>query len=356
MSGKLYSIQILRAIAALSVVLFHSHFAINPFPKEFRIDIPFLYKYGYLGVDLFFVISGFIISHITYNKKFDPASFAIKRFIRIFPLYWIFCILAFYLFITAGLRFGPKDPTIENLLASLAIFPIEGSPAYGVGWSLEHEIIFYLLSAIILSLTGSKQLMICLVALGVAGITKEILISSGTIPKFWDFHLLSPFNLCFFAGVFVHRISPYLTRKHAVGLGCATALVIGLTAYFMQNSIPSVRIATRYAGVAASCLLIVAFALSMESYRSTILAPAGRALIAIGNASYSLYLVHWIILVNMGRMKYKIAFGAPDWSAELWRFGWVAVCVVLSLAMYRFFERPLNEKASIALNFFARKA
>lgn len=160
MTSKLNSIQILRAIAVLVVVIFHSHFVVPSFPEEYKLKLPFISTYGYFGVDLFFVISGFIIGHITSGKLFNVKEFLIKRFFRIYLIYAIFCLLSFYLFKTSSLYFGPKpeDFTIQNLLASLIIFPLEGSPAYGVGWSLEHEVIFYLMTAIALRFGQLKHL------------------------------------------------------------------------------------------------------------------------------------------------------------------------------------------------------
>lgn len=184
MAGKLESIQILRAIAALAVVLFHSHFAVASFPSGFKFSIPFISKYGYFGVDLFFVISGYIIAHITIGKKFSFLSFSTKRFFRIYPIYWIFCLLSYYLYTNNGLFFGPKDFTLSNLATSLIILPIDGSPAYGVGWSLEHEIIFYSITAISLTYGRIKHLCIILALLGGLGLVKAILELRGVIEPF----------------------------------------------------------------------------------------------------------------------------------------------------------------------------
>ncbi|VXC68297.1 conserved membrane hypothetical protein [Pseudomonas sp. 8Z] len=341
MDKKLESIQILRAIAALTVVIFHSHFAVASFPAEYKFNVPFIGKYGYLGVDLFFVISGFIIAHITSGKQFSLSDFAARRFFRIYPIYWVFCLLSFYLYSSSGLHFGPKELTLENLLASLAILPINGSPAYGVGWSLEHEIIFYVTSALVLCFGSVRHLAIVVGLLGIAGLVKEALFATGTVIKFWDFHLVSPFNLCFLGGILAHSMRERLSFINPAFALSASALVIWASITLMKSATPEIRIIARYLGVAIGFTLTVIGALNIETAAQKVSSLFKRALVEIGNASYSLYLVHWVILINMGRIKYKLMFGVPDWAAELWRYSWIMVCIVIAIAMYHLLEKPL---------------
>ncbi|WP_181005110.1 acyltransferase family protein [Pseudomonas putida] len=355
MHARLDSIQVLRAIAALSVVLYHSHFVVNPFPPEYKINIPFIYSYGYLGVDLFFAISGFIIYHITNGKTLNTAEFISKRFFRIYPVYWIFCLLSFYLYTNNGLHFGPKEFDIENLLLSMAIFPLQGSPAYGVGWSLEHEIIFYVIAALVIPALKHRGLITILTLLGAVGLIKEMLTATGAIPKFWDYHLLSPFFLSFAAGMAAYRVS-VASKTNFATLTAAAIIAVLATALLMNYGSTQARIFARYAMVAISCGLVVASAVAFESTKIHIPAQLKAPIIAIGNASYSLYLVHWVILINMGRLKYKVAYGVPDWAAELWRFALIAACIAIALAMYKFIEKPLNSRASSALKLIAKKA
>jgi peptidoglycan/LPS O-acetylase OafA/YrhL len=349
MDKKLESIQILRAIAALAVVIFHSHFVIGSFPAEYKVTVPFIGKYGYLGVDLFFVISGFIIAHITSGRPFSILDFTARRFFRIYPIYWAFCLLSFYLYANRGLYFGPKELTLENLLASLAILPIDGSPAYGVGWSLEHEIIFYATTALVLCFGSVRHLAVVIGLLGVAGLAKEVLFASGAVAKTWDFHLISPFNLCFLGGILAHSLRERLSSISPVVAFSASVVVIWTSITLMKSSTPEVRIAARYLGVAISCTLIVMGALNVETASQKALSLIKRAFVEIGNASYSLYLVHWVILINMGRIKYKLMFGVPDWAAELWRYSWIMVCVIIAIAMYHLLEKPLIRLGSAAI-------
>ncbi|MNP37283.1 hypothetical protein D3C76_1307250 [compost metagenome] len=108
--------------------------------------------------------------------------------------------------------------------------------------------------------------------------------------------------------------------------------------------------------VAISCGLTVATSVAFESTKAKVPEFLKTPMVVIGNASYSLYLVHWVILINMGRMKYKAAYGVPDWAAELWRFGLIAVCIAVSIAMYKLIEKPLNSRASSAIRLIAKKA
>lgn len=341
MDKRLESIQILRAIAALAVVLFHSHFVVASFPAEYKFQLPFIGSYGYFGVDLFFVISGFIIAHITSGKPFSLFEFSARRFFRIYPIYWAFCLLSFYLYTNRGLYFGPKEFGMENLLTSLAILPIDGSPAYGVGWSLEHEIIFYATAALVLCFGTVRHLALVVGLLGLAGLVKEVLFATGAVGKFWDFHLLSPLNLCFLGGILAHSLRERLSAINPVIAFSASALVMWGAITLMKGSMPEVRVAARYLGVAISCTLIVVGALNIKGTAPKAVSFIKRTLVEIGNASYSLYLVHWVILINLGRIKYKLMFDAPEWAAELWRYGWIVVCILTAIAMYHLLEKPL---------------
>ena len=88
-SSRFSSIQIARAFAALSVLLFHSHFVVASFQHQGSIS--FFSAYGSFGVDLFFVVSEFIIAHIAGDGQLGIGrEYFVKRFFRIYPLYWMF--------------------------------------------------------------------------------------------------------------------------------------------------------------------------------------------------------------------------------------------------------------------------
>lgn len=143
---KLDLIQIFRGLAALIVVLHHIT-ASNGFYFQY---LPFnnIFKAGWNGVDFFFVLSGFIITYVHYKDLGHQnriPSYLTKRIIRIYPPYWIFAIIStiFYFFIHTV-----NTDSLLFIVKSFFLVPQDHNPVLDVGWSLVHEIVFYILFAI----------------------------------------------------------------------------------------------------------------------------------------------------------------------------------------------------------------
>ena len=150
---KLDLIQVLRGVAAMMVIVFHVK-GVLPDVHMTRPFLDFLFGSGPAGVDLFFVLSGFIMVFVTYRSDGglkSTGSFLLKRFLRIWPLYAIVTLC--YLLI--NYRYAIPAHLWGGVARSLAFIPlsVEKPPFYGypflsVGWSLNYEIYFYLLLAI----------------------------------------------------------------------------------------------------------------------------------------------------------------------------------------------------------------
>lgn len=151
---KMYLIQICRGFAAILVLLFHLTELFHT-----RTNYNYLggiFNQGNSGVDFFFVLSGFIIFYIHYKDIGDPERlkpFLIKRFIRVYPIYWavLLLIIPIYFFIPL---FG--DDSIRNSISVLRAFtliPFTKGPApfLVVAWSMSYEVLFYLLFSILIS-------------------------------------------------------------------------------------------------------------------------------------------------------------------------------------------------------------
>lgn len=165
---KLQSIQVLRGMAALLVVLYHIRsleglaIASNGLTETPLIS-GFLTN-GYAGVDLFFVISGFIMVYVTDGLKSGvrtSAEFLFARVTRIYPVWWLFAgVMTVYMVVAHGLRpsglgweaISRSEPLIPYLLKSFALLPQGEHPILGVGWTLVHEMYFYLAFTLILLL------------------------------------------------------------------------------------------------------------------------------------------------------------------------------------------------------------
>lgn len=144
MKNTWVTLQILRGIAA-SVVVFHHlpHFLVSK-----GLTTPFHFELGAIGVDVFFVLSGFVMYASTYYKENSPAQFFFKRLIRIVPIYWI---LSTFLFFSLLLfSDGGKDSGYLSIhyFSSLVFYPFYDSRGYirpllDQGWTLYFEFVFY---------------------------------------------------------------------------------------------------------------------------------------------------------------------------------------------------------------------
>ena len=147
--SNLNLIQALRGVASLLVVLYHaSGNMTDKFNKEFCGKI---FYFGSAGVDIFFVLSGFIITYSSFNLLNDRGNtgrFLYKRAVRIFPVYWM--IITLFLF--AQVIFPAYYRThynfeIGNIISTYFLFPGHAM-VNGVSWSMSYELFFYLLFGI----------------------------------------------------------------------------------------------------------------------------------------------------------------------------------------------------------------
>ena len=153
------SIQYLRAIAAWLVVAYHLSASL-----ESQLGWQHSFAIGAIGVDIFFVISGYIMAMIASRTvRFSAAEFLLRRFVRIAPLYWmvtiVFCLLCF---LVPAVVNSP-DVTPSQLVSSLFFFPdvMTGtpSPVLIIGWTLNYEFFFYAIVACSVWFTGDRTLL-----------------------------------------------------------------------------------------------------------------------------------------------------------------------------------------------------
>ncbi len=185
MAERIELLQAGRAIAAVAVILYHAGLYSDG-----------QFAYGFLGVDFFFVLSGFIIYKVAAGRPFDVRQFALKRFRRIFLPYWPIGVACAFAYIALDREF--------SLLASLFLLP--GQPALTVAWSLQHELVFYCLAALFFSIRAPF--------LGAALWTAVICLRSFDPAPLgaWEHVLLSPRNLEFVIGMCLGR---FLTLPNA---------------------------------------------------------------------------------------------------------------------------------------------
>jgi exopolysaccharide production protein ExoZ len=269
------SIQYLRALAALAVVVFHA---------ATRTDLSF--TVGQAGVDLFFVISGFLMVSIT-GPTTQPLSFMRDRIVRIVPLYWLATTL---LIVVALLGFAPKlsleiDYIVKSYFFVPAYMPNSSEiwPVLVPGWTLNYEIFFYVLFASIILIFKNKYRFIALavilsffVGIGMIFQLKSAIFATYTNPILLDFVF----------GALVATISQRIIKLPQYLGHILIAVSFAMLTTF-EAIFPSSSRFLKY-GAPAAILLIGVLMLDMQMPTSIAL----RAFKFLGDASYSIYLWH----------------------------------------------------------------
>lgn len=292
----LNNIQLLRAVAALAVL---AHHALAELHVRFGLpSLGLLDSVGRAGVDLFFVISGFIMFHATHQAPQTPSRFWVNRLVRIAPLYWMATLLVAGLWLAGLAPFGVSRLDAQDVAASLAFLPdvrADGSdyPVLAVGWTLVYEMYFYLLFGLCLFL---RSQMLSLVVLAALFLASWFALSVLPAPPHMLEVYLQPITLEFVAGgalALIWRRLPEglpAVRSRIWGYGLVVAGLVALApaaATFGEaiNSDSALRLAVF--GVPA--ILVMAGSLILQRAGAIWREPR---LLLLGAASYAIYLIH----------------------------------------------------------------
>ena len=284
---EIVGIQYLRAIAVLLVVFDHVE-GIFEKPKYFGEYFAggFLTGGG-VGVDLFFVISGFIIVYVTngLDGRTDARQFAWSRFSRIIPFMWLCVLLHFAL---RSLARGPVEA--EPYWVALSLFPVGEVDPKQI-WSLRHEAMFYLFVGLALAWRWGRS---ALLAFLVSPIVLALLWpdwGAATEQDFWPTLLNPRANTCFALGVLAaywHRrgLPACFTSRLGLWMLALSPLVLLVLAWFLRGVVANDP--WRVILVSALCFAIVVGSLRIDPSR----AWWARLMLHLGAASYAIYLTH----------------------------------------------------------------
>jgi exopolysaccharide production protein ExoZ len=139
--GTILSIQVLRFVAAMSVVIFHAYVALMWRPGHVQDEVDHAFAVGASGVHIFFVISGFVMVYTSLRSRLTPRSFLNRRLIRIYPIYLL--VGATYL-VVHQLLGSPYHLTATELAGAALLLPGYSPLVIGPGWTLSFEMYFYL--------------------------------------------------------------------------------------------------------------------------------------------------------------------------------------------------------------------
>jgi len=322
------TVQYLRALAAGLVVLHHA------------LNVPALAPYytkpfGTFGVDLFFVISGYIMWATTCGRERGPAKFWRARIARVVPLYWIFTSL--FVVVALAVPGAMLTAAIEpaHLLKSYLFIPAEHPrlggilPTYTLGWTLNYEMFFYFVFGLCLLISHrASRLMLLVGSLTLLVVIGAIGEPRGAIARTYT----NPILLEFAAGsVLAWFATSGKGLSPAVGWGLIGAAVVWLAVAYAHD-------ASTFEAHAFPAVAMVAGALVLE--------PLARERISasslfLGNASYSIYLAH-PFGVRAWYLAFERLIGTASFAAAA---AYVLTAVVVGfgagVASYLFVEKPL---------------
>ncbi|MGI4797142.1 MAG: acyltransferase family protein [Janthinobacterium lividum] len=340
----LIGIQYLRGFAALAVVFYHV------FSNRVAQDWSSYRNFGIVGVDVFFIISGFIMWRTTSREAIpDPLSFLLRRATRIYPAWWIALTIWIVMRFVVPDRLHNADVNMWSVITSYALAPYYHSifqghvwPILVPGWTLELEILFYLLFAGTLWITSGPIrlviIMTVLIGLSIAGVLH------GVVNAFLE-DLTSPLMLEFAAGIIV---ATQFSRLRALpSIVSAALLIVGVCLVGAFANLVTDDASGRALTLGSGATLIVAGVIGLENRLRT--APMWGLLI-LGDASYSLYLTH-PISISMAAFVWE-RLHLPTASSPVAVFFVplaMIVAVAVALLFYWLIEIPLLERLTPSL-------
>lgn len=339
----------MRAIAAIAVMFAHLH-GVEARNSEGAAILGSPWLTGVSGVDLFFVISGFIMVWVAGNAapgRTSLAKFYFARIVRIYPLWWLFAgLMAIYLFITYDAPWDAEKLAavnvsgIEHLIKSFLLIPHEAFPILPLGWTLIHEIYFYLVFGLMLLLPRryrTPALMLWGLVI-IAGISARL---TGYYASSLIELALYPMTLEFLMGAAVAKsIQAGWTqfRWPALALGIIWLVLAQQLVDFESTDrlLPTARTFAFGPAFALLTYALVAFERTTELGKWV-----PQSLVRIGDWSYALYLGHLLVISAVARIYFPV-FGQSGWIDN---FGFIllasAASILIAGMTYQVVERPL---------------
>lgn len=341
---KFYNIQALRGVAILLVVLLHLLVIEKKYGHGLMM-LPNILNIGAVGVDIFFVISGFIMATIIQGQFQKPHAFShfmISRITRIYPLYWFYSLLVLIVFITHPTWVNQFEGSHVNIFKSFLLLPQKQLPLLLVGWTLIHEIYFYLIIALLLFLpekyfTRGLFTWLILIIINYKKTEIDATLALVTYPLTCEFIL----------GCYIARITK-LTNSHISWFLFIASIILLCTGFYnYQYTYHNSDIQGWYRVMiyGLPSVFLVYACISLEN-DNVLLA---QFLQKIGDASYSIYLSHVLILSTLGRL--CIFLPMQNKYIHLFTFAFMLICVILfGILSYNFIEKPIIKMSRYSIH------
>jgi exopolysaccharide production protein ExoZ len=339
--SKIENIQALRGIAVLLVVCIHALHIEQKYGGHHAL-LPDVLQFGMSGVDLFFVISGFVMVTVTRGKFQNlrqALRFAYHRLARIYPTYWFYSLLLLGVWFIRPTWINAAGGNQVDFLASFLLLPSHILPMVVVGWTLIHELYFYLVFSVLLLLVRERRL------------AHAVLLWAGAI---WLVQAYShsssaaiavashPLTLEFIGGCLIASLYFKSRATHRTGTYLAMAsvgTVASFCAFLSYQHITGSIVLPDWWRVAIFGIpaLLVVYGLANAERNGYVLPDA---LIRVGDASYSIYLSHVLTLSAAGRVWSLFSLDSVIDNLVMVP-ALFALVLLVGFLSYRWVEKPL---------------
>ena len=299
-TSKLEVVQLLRAVAVMCVVI--SHISHELAAKLVGKVVEFNEKLfpGDFGVDLFFVISRFIMVHTCWGKFGQPGSlsdFWVKRIIRIVPVYWVATTMMILVVLLFPQNINTATSDWGQWVASYVFVPYARAsdglirPVLGLGWSLQYEMLFYFLFGIGLLFSRLKGVVLSAGLLVLVCIVTNLIVRDMVAPSTFLRFVSHPIIIEFAAGIAIgyFYMRGFRISRHAGVFAAIAGLILLMTVPSFNDTIDQQRYI--HYGIPAVLMVIASvFPIGFDQMRTN------RVGYQIGEISYAIYLFHPFVI------------------------------------------------------------
>ena len=319
MNSKINNIQVLRFFSIFSVMLAH---------------LP-LFGFGAWGVDFFFVISGFMMMYITEDSY---THFLTKRFIRVVPLYWILTMFVFSIAVFKPDFLNSTTANFEHLFKSFFFIPFDKngtghSPILFLGWTLNFEILYYILFSLSMWIFKKNRIYICSFAIVLVFLVSSFYSEKHFILKTYSDSIILEFIYGMIIFEFYKKKNINDENKFQIKSNdiIIVFFLFFLSSIFIYFNFPRVL---SYGFLGTSLLYFILIFVNNNFF--------SKVFVVLGDACFSIYLIHPYVI----QFFYKFfKLNNTDLSDNLLAtFLSITVTLFLSILIYRTIERPLNHK------------
>jgi exopolysaccharide production protein ExoZ len=348
MQQQLNSLQLYRGISSILVVLHHANIVLG---KAFQQDVSFnLFHFGWIGVDFFFVLSGFIIFYIHQSDIGQPQqfkSFIKKRFFRIYPLYWIILLSKVFISLLGDRNGEIQHSNFFQFLQAFLLVPQDRANLeifIGVSWTLTYEIFFYWIFS--LSIIIRPKIYWPIFTIWLIGILLNLV---GVLPVAGSLVLDFVFNArnleFIFGCLAAYWISNHQIKypKPLIYSALAMIIISILNTKYREFDVTGISPVIAY-GI--PFMLLIIGSVQIEKARVW---QVPAFLIFLGNASYSIYLTHGFFIDKLTKVyidiskefSHNLLLSPVDHSHFIFTLLIILVSILMGGVIYFYIEKPL---------------